>query len=249
MRILAWAWLVTVALVGCHATPSRVAGTPKALPAPPVVPISFPITNGGGTAIVLKEGLLLTAKHVVPDDNGATKLMRIGDALTEYEIVRNGNGTGRPIPVGKGWLDVSWEDWSNDWSLLRIAQPELAKVPPTPIDWVGREAENERVYLIGYPGKSSRSAPRIIEARVSAAKDPDGPPHGDFVFVVTDEDTVYPGVSGGLVARLIDGCGDTPPTFEVVGMFQGTYQHRGGTVDVFGQFARRPPRELKELLN
>ena len=248
MRFMAWFVTVGIVLAGCHTIPPAVADAPSALPAPPVVSISFPLTNRGGTAIVVKEGLLLTAKHVVPVDNGPTKMMRVGDTLTGYEVLANGAGNGQSIPVGKGWLDVSWEDWSNDWCLLRIERPELAAVPPTPIDWDGREAENERVYLIGYPGKSPRTQPRVIEARVCAAKDPEGPPTDDFVFVVTDEDAVYPGVSGGLVARLVDGSEDTPPTFEVVGMFQGSYQNRGGAVDVFGQFARRPPRELMNLL-
>lgn len=243
MRILMWMFVLgfLTALTGCHTVPS-------ALPAPPVVPISFPITNGAGTAIVVGEGLILTADHVVPVQREGVQLVRVGDELTEYEIVASGPGDGSTASWEENWSSENWEAWSKDWALLKITRPELATGNVASIDWDGKLQPGEKVYLFGYT--PSRSGPVLTSVEGRIVEREELPTLGDFVFVTTAESKPYPGCSGGIVARLRSSNDTMPPSLEMVGVYRGGYRlvASNGSVKLFTQLVRRPPIELKGQL-
>ncbi len=243
MRILQWMFVLGLwmVLTACHTVPT-------ALPAPPVVPISFPITNDAGTAIVVGKGLILTADHVVPAQREGKKVMRIGENITEYEIVASGPGDGTTASWVNDWSRENWEAWSKDWALLKIAQPELATGSVTSIDWNGDIKPGDTVYLIGYT--SGREGPVLMSVEGRVVKN-ELPTSSDFVFVTTAENKPYPGCSGGIVARLCESSGTMPPSLEMVGMYRGSYRQvaNNGSVTLFTQLVRRPPTELKGQLD
>lgn len=183
----------------------------------PVVPFRY-LSDRGGSATILDDRRVLTARHAVPEfmldafRRGGTVVLDDGTQLPFTGIVLglSTDGATDPTPgaeAGAGCpLVVTMAGASNadedDWALLETDQPGcLGAAARFPVHTQPTVADGVRVYLIGYPeprdGPTS-APPRVtIAGVVEHARDSRSTESPDLLRVRLDHPGDYRGMSGG----------------------------------------------------